>query len=137
MNKKQAIMKKVIAIILLLMYIFYFNNSSIFAAINSNYENSLVFDYQEDTAGNALLSVIAKVVLPLIFPIFTTIEGIVAKVMHMITNQYFFPWADMIIYNAVPLLDINFINPSEGSFFMDINGQDLQWLIKKLNINKL
>lgn len=35
-----------------------------------------------------------------------------------------FPWADKTIFNCVPLLDVNFINPANGSLLRDSSGAD-------------
>jgi len=37
------------------------------------------------------------------------------------TNE--FPWADRVIFNAVPFLDVNFLNPEPGSLFLAGSGQ--------------
>ena len=34
-----------------------------------------------------------------------------------------FPWADRIIFNSIPLLDVNFFNASNGSFFVQNNSE--------------
>lgn len=122
MKKKRI--KNILAIFLLVIILFRFNSNVVFAAINSNYEDEEIIDYNEDNSVNSLLTVFSKILLPVVFPTFTLLEGIVSKAMDMITDEYFFPWVDMIIYNAVPLLDINFINPSPGSLFKDSTGAE-------------
>ena len=114
--------KRFFVMVVLLVILIYSNFNVVLGAINSNYETDEVFEYEEDNAANSMLTVFSKIMLPIIFPSFTLLEGIVSKAMDMFTGEYFFPWADMIIYNAVPLLDVNFINPSNGSLFKDSTG---------------
>ena len=124
MKKKKIELKKILGIILVFAFLFISNIQTINAAINSNYENAPVFEMEEDTAANSLLTVFSKILLPVIFPAFTVLESIISKIMMVVSDTYFFPWADKIIFNAVPLLDINFINPSEGSLFLDMQGNE-------------
>lgn len=95
--------------------------TNVFAEINQQYDVGLLTN-TNDGDENSLLSVIGDVVLPIVLPVFTIIETLVSQIMKAITNQKFFPWGDMIVYNAVPILDINFINPSNGSLFKSIHG---------------
>lgn len=120
MKNKKRFVKMLLIIVILFVFLF---SNNIFAKINSNYvENALASSNEGDD--NSLLNIIAEIVLPVILPFFTMVESLTAKVMEMVTDQNFFPWADMIIYNALPVLDINFINPSNGSFFRSISGSD-------------
>lgn len=121
---KKIDIKKILAIFLLFLFFVSSNSNIIYGAINSNYETDETLDYEDDTTANSMLTVFSKILLPIIFPSFTVLEGIVAKAMDMITGEYFFPWADMVIYNSVPLLDVNFINPSPGSLFKDSTGAE-------------
>ncbi len=48
------------------------------------------------------------------------LEGIVAWLMGLLTGNVSdaqFPWADQIIFNTLPILDVNFIHPADGSLF--------------------
>ncbi len=99
------------------------NYSSVFAEVNSQYDYGLV-NNTNDGDSNSLLSVIGDIVLPAVLPTFTILESIISEIMKTTTDVKFFPWADMIVYNAVPILDINFINPTNGSLFKDIHGKE-------------
>lgn len=96
---------------------------SVNAEINSQYsDTSNTFESTEEDA-TSLLSIFADVVLPIVFPIVTAIESLVSFFMRILTGEYMFPWGDKIVFNTIPLLDVNFINPSEGSLFMGANQQ--------------
>ena len=41
----------------------------------------------------------------------------------LLVGNNMFPWADKVIFNTIPLLDINFLNPSQGSLFLSSDGQ--------------
>lgn len=89
--------------------------NSILAAINPNYEKA---GYVEDSdlldnsvEESSVLNEIGK----FIFAVANLIERIVSRIMGMLTQDEFFPWADTVIFNAVPMLDVNFLNPDPNS----------------------
>lgn len=96
------------------------SNSPIFAMTNSQYATEGL-TYSGNT--NSLLNVIGELVMPIILPFFVLIEKLVTLIMEVFTGYNFFPWSDLIIFNTIPILDVNFINPSEGSFFLNQYGQ--------------
>ena len=75
-----------------------------------------------DAKTNSMLGVIADIVLPMVYPLFSALAKLTQKVMYVFTGTYTFPWADSILFNRLPFLDVNFINPEPGSLFMDLNG---------------
>lgn len=94
---------------------FIFNATSISAAINNEYSNTdpvgdtnLEDAFEEST----LLEALAK----LIYALGQFFEWILSIIFKMLTGSSDFPWADKIVFNAVPLLDVNFINPDSKSF---------------------
>lgn len=43
-------------------------------------------------------------------------ESVIGNLLGVITGRIDFPWADKIVFNAVPVLDVNFISPASGSY---------------------
>lgn len=113
-------LKLVFVLFVLLIFVGVNNIQTVNAAINSHYEENTEAD---ESISLSVMSTLGTLVMPIVFNIFRTIEKVISQVMQMMTGKYFFPWADLIIFNAVPLLDINFINPSEGSLFMNFSGE--------------
>lgn len=105
---------------LLIVFIIGYSSSTIFGMTNQQYTLPTISIDAED--GGNLLTVIADILMPVIFPIFTLIQDIVSMIMKIFTGAYFFPWADKIIYNTIPFLDVNFINPAPGSLFLKGDG---------------
>lgn len=120
MKERSKLLKIGKMLICVFIIINFINYSSVFAMTNSNYVEYALPTNNENS--NSILSVITDIVLPIVLPFFTIIESLTSKIMQAVTGEKFFPWADLIIYNAIPFLDINFINPSEGSLFLDIYG---------------
>ena len=114
MKKKNT--KKIILIsVLLLLITIFFSNNVVVAEINQEYYgqdpvNSTLVD--DAVSGSTVLTWIAK----LIYAVAGLLEKILGNAFQMLTGTNDFPWADKIVFNAVPMLDVNFINPSEGSF---------------------
>lgn len=116
--------RKIIAFLFIILLHFGFISNNIYAKVNENYlENEETTDYDADENGESLLVTISEVVMPIIFPIFTTIANISKVVMYIFTEKYIFPWADNIIFNKIAFLDVNFINPAPYSLFMDNFGE--------------
>ena len=108
--------KKIILMIVLTAFVvLLFNSNTAFAAINTSYSGT---DAVPDTAledafdDSTLLGLLAK----LIYAVGRFLEWILGTIFKLLTGSSDFPWADKIVFNAVPLLDVNFINPSNGSF---------------------
>jgi len=95
--------------------------SIIYAKSNSQYNYETNTMDLED--GNGLLTTLGKVIMTPIFPIFTSLKDITATLMYIMTGKFSFPYADTIIYNQIPLLDVNFLNPENGSLFLKNNKQ--------------
>lgn len=113
--------KKIFLIIALTAFVvLLFSSNTAFGAINKEYSTT---DSVPDTAldeafdDSTLLELLAK----LIYAVGRFLEWILGTIFKLLTGSSDFPWADKIVFNAVPLLDVNFINPDSGSFV----GQDI------------
>lgn len=120
-HKKKIWLKGILAVALFIM-VFITYLSPVFAAINNEYnsdtgvtqapiKNSL-------EKSNPLVSPIASFV----YFIGSVIEWLLGSLTGMVTGMNTMPWADMILYNAVPMLDINFLNPDPNSMVKQLNG---------------
>ncbi|MCX8074429.1 MAG: hypothetical protein N2749_02440 [Clostridia bacterium] len=112
---------KVIIIVVLVVAII-MSRGNIYAAVNTNYGNGVATvddaSVNAATKDNALLQPLAA----LIYFFGLIIEKILGALSNMVTGATVFPWADMILFNAVPLLDVNFINPSANTLMFDLSG---------------
>lgn len=116
--------KKIIAVIFLFVLLFS-NFSSNISAMTSTYANDVPAPAGRANE-NSLLSAFTDILLPMFYPIFGAIEKLTQKIVYMLTGTYSFPWADKIIFNSLPFLDVNFMNPEPGSFFLSASGQETQ-----------
>lgn len=117
--------KKNIAIFLLVLTFFNFLTPSIqtMAAVNTDYydmeSGSEDFEGTIDSS-SILLRWTGEIVYTLAFGV----ETLGANIVKAFTGKEFFPWADKIVFNAIPILDINFINPAPGSLMKDASGNE-------------
>lgn len=116
--------KKIIAILFLVAFIFG-NLSSTATAMTSSYATAAPAPAGKANENN-LLSAFTDILLPMFYPIFGAIEKLTQKIVYSLTGTYAFPWADRIIFNSLPFLDVNFINPEPGSFFLSKSGTETQ-----------
>ncbi len=110
----------IIAVIIGIIIVPHFNY--IFAAINENYSGTEVITSMNVT-GDEDSNILTKAIFWLINTcasigesLLTSFAKVLASVGDGDTGAALMPWADAIIYNGVPALDVNFINPSAGSF---------------------
>lgn len=117
MNKK--IFKRIV-IIFIFVVIFFNVTENIFAEINDTYSSSPVTDeaLEKKITGSSLLDPIAS----LIYALASLLEWIIGAGFESLTGTNMFPWADKVIFNSVPLLDINFLDPAKGSLFLKSDG---------------
>lgn len=66
----------------------------------------------EDINDNWLLKLLAGFV----YTVAGWAESVIGNLLGVITGRIDFPWADKIVFNAVPVLDVNFISPASGSY---------------------
>lgn len=109
---------KLLICVALITCVIFTASNNVFAAINkSYYDNNIakdgVYDDQveQKIASSSLLDAIGS----FIYSIGSLIELLLAKVFQLVTGTNMFPWADAILYNAVPFLDANIFTASGGS----------------------
>lgn len=102
-------------VIIAIIVISLLSSNTIYAEVNEYYSttDSVPSEGLNDAmSGSTLLTLLVK----LVYAIGRWIEWIVGIIFAMLTGTSDFPWADKIVFNAVPLLDVNFINPAEDSY---------------------
>lgn len=117
-------LKKIMAAFILIMIIgsaFIGNFNSVYGRINGNYSqgaSSGTIDIEQASSDSTILDAIGHFV----YAIAGFIESIVGKIIGSFTGDDIFPWADRIIFNTIPFLDVNFLSPSNGSMFRNSSG---------------
>lgn len=110
--------KKIIVAFILLTIIINFMPNVCYAEINTSYGNPVGEASNDKIPSSILLEWVASMA----YNFGAMIEGIMSTVMGWFTGISMFPFSDKIVFNTIPILDINFINPAKGSLFMDLNG---------------
>lgn len=94
----------------------------IYAETNKKYGNGETnVEFNDDTAtadNNSLTGLLAICIVT----VGRLIASVTAWVLGMFMPNSEFPWADKIIFNTIPVLDVNFINPAVGSLMRDSEG---------------
>lgn len=108
---------KIVVCILFITLIFFSMTGNIFAQVNQNYGNLSPVE-EDNIEGKVTNSVLANAIGALVYALASLAENLVGGVFENITGDATFPWADRVIFNAVPFLDINFFNPASGSLFL-------------------
>lgn len=117
--------RKKVAIFLLVIVLFSIivPKVNIQAAVNVNY-----YDYEADAeVGDGDLgasSIVIKWAAEILYTICDGVEFAAGNFVRAFTGKAFFPWADKIIFNTIPILDVNFINPAPGSLMKDTSGNE-------------
>lgn len=119
-HKKKIWLKGILAVALFIM-VFITYLSPVFAATNNEYnsdtgitQNTVQKSINND---NPLVDPIANFV----YFIGATVEWLLGSMTGMVTGMNTMPWADMILYNAVPMLDVNFLNPDPNSMISQMD----------------
>lgn len=113
---------KIISICFIFIIIFNITGN-VYAAINDEYGRNdpvVEVDLEEKLTTSVILDAIAS----LVYGLGSLVESLVGSVFEQLTGENMFPWADKIIFNTIPFLDVNFLNPAEGSLFLTSNNED-------------
>lgn len=122
---KSRTLKKVL-LIFLVFNIFIFGVSNVYAEVNQKYGTLNKGDVdQTDPTDSAETGNIVGIISVAFLQIGKLVENLTAWLMELLSSGAIneFPWADKIIFNTVAVLDVNFINPAQGSLFTLGNGQ--------------
>ncbi len=112
---------KLIAIIFLILLVFPIFSSNIQAAINEGYFSRYSFTGNENVDDAAKDSNVLDMLAIFVYSVAGLVENIVGGAFRSLTGTNDFPWADRILFNSVPLLDVNFFNPHDNSLFSQNN----------------
>lgn len=110
--------KRLIACIMLILVFLTFVPNTTNAEINELYGDPNAEEDIDTIPSSILLEWIASIA----YNMGNIVEGIGATMMGWFTGVPEFPYSDKIVFNTVPILDINFINPASGSLFKDASG---------------
>ena len=105
---------KLLICALLIVCVGFMISGNVEAAINKDYLNDMpVADANlEDKIGNSTL---LEAIGSFIYAVGSLMEWCLGKVFQLITGSNMFPWADAIIFNAVPFLDVNIFTAADNS----------------------
>lgn len=123
MNKKMKIC--VLVLIIMIIATFFndvFNINNIYANVNEYYTSNKDSSVDLSNTKGDKSSNLIKNLCHMIYAVAGIVEKLVRWLMERLVGAKFFPWADKVIFNAMPFLDINFFNPAEGSLYMDPSG---------------
>ena len=92
---------------LLIVCVGFMVSNNVFAAINEDYYKN--FTEVTDANLNAKItnSTLLDIIGSLIYAVGSLMEWVLGKVFQLVTGSNMFPWADAILFNAVPFLDVN------------------------------
>lgn len=105
---------KLLICALLIVCVGFMISGNVEAAINENYQAEATvsdINLEEKISNSVLLDAIGS----FIYAVGSLMEWVLGKVFQLITGTNMFPWADAILFNAVPFLDVNVFTASEGS----------------------
>lgn len=120
---KNKTLMKIISICFIVVMVFNYTSSTVFAAINEDYGGQtevVETDLETKLKSSSLLEAIAT----LVYGLGSLVENLVGAAFEQLTGTNMFPWADRVIFNTVPFLDVNFLNPSNSSLFRTSGGAD-------------
>ena len=124
--RKDKVLKISCVILFITLIMFSFTSNTINAAINQTYTEATSKTKTDDTQLDEKVksTVVLDALASFVYAVASIVENLVGQVFKSLTGSTDFPWADKIIFNSIPLLDINFFNASEGSFFKSSGGED-------------
>lgn len=115
---KNGLKKIVILSIAVLVFNFIFSSSGVYAMVNTDYFN--MSDYEGETLSDDSINDEPGALVGLISLAFLEVGHMIESLVSWLMGLFGpakFPWADYIIFNCIPILDVNFINPSKNSLF--------------------
>lgn len=116
--------KKIFSVVLVV-FLLNFKFANVYALINENYINDAEANVGIDLEQKIESSIFMFPIATLIYGFGSLVEFLVSQAFGALTGEVEFPWADRLIFNAVSMLDINFLNPSIGSMFDNSNENNI------------
>ena len=130
MKKKNFFGKCLKIFLFVLVVVILFNSTSVYAWINEEYKSDTsTIDITDETIKNNL---ILDYVGQFIFALGNIFQSLISWIFGILTGKSAFPWADMVIFNTIPILDVNFINPYATSFFSETEGVGIGAVIRSV-----
>ena len=111
---------KISFVIFIIMICFNFTLPSLYG-MTSSYDETMQTAVSNANEHN-LLEIVSSIILPVVYPLFSTLAWVMQKVIYLFSGSNEFPWADNILFNRIAFLDVNFINPEPGSIFLSKSG---------------
>lgn len=107
--------------------------SHVYAEINSKYGTQPTTGTYASATDSAEPGTILGILCVALVSVGKLVEGLVAWLIQLLSQSStaYFPWADRIIFNTIPILDVNFINPASGSLF-DIGGGQIGTVVRNI-----
>lgn len=119
-HKKKIWLKGILAVALfVIVFITYLN--PVFAEINTEYF-STTGATQEDVNSAAKNNTLLSPIGGFVYAIGNIVEWLLSSLSSAATGMNTMPWADMILYNSVAMLDVNFLNPNTNSLIYGMQG---------------
>lgn len=100
---------------LLIVCIGFMVSNNVFAAINEGYYENYTEVTDPNLDAKITNSTITDLIGSFIYAVGSLMEWVLGKLFQLITNTNMFPWADAILFNAVPFLDVNIFTAHAGS----------------------
>ena len=120
---KHDVRSKLIAIILLVLVVLPVFSCNVNAAINENYQSRYEDAGTDDLIDEKIKeSTVIDMLASFVYSLASLVEKLVGTAFKSLTGSATFPWADRILFNAVPLLDVNFFNADGGSLYVQNDG---------------
>lgn len=111
---------KISFVIFIILICFNFTLPSLYG-MTSSYDETMQTAVSNANEHN-LLEIVSSIILPVVYPLFSTLAWVMQKVIYLFSGSNEFPWADNILFNRIAFLDVNFINPEPGSIFLSKSG---------------
>ena len=131
---KNANIFKCLIIAYLVIFGIEFASTNVFAKVNTDYydvSKNIVTSPSDDTAvekiGKRTGDTIMQAIGVFLFSCGELMEGAITKFSVWVFNIDLYPWEDLIIYNTLPYLDINFFSYDEGSIFSVVGADSLKF----------
>lgn len=121
--RNERVKKIIIASLFLFLVLFSSLGSTVNAAVNEKYSQN-VGVIEGDLDKKMKNSLVFEALASFVYGLGSWVEKLVGDVFYTMTGESMFPWADKVIFNTIPLLDVNFLNPSKGSLFLTTKEDD-------------